>query len=314
MLPSTPTVTIIVPAYRRLTYLREAVASASAQTYIDFELIVSDDSASEEIEAYVASLKDPRLRYRKNERNLGIALNNLAAFAEARGRFIASLHDDDTWEPDFLATLVPILEADPELTVVFCDHHLMDGDGRLLPEQTEANSRLFGRHRLTPGRHQPFIRETVLDLAIPMVMAAVFRKSILDQAPFPKRVGGSYDHWLAYLAVMNGQPCYYVPRRLTRYRVHNGSGTAKGGVRNYRDTIYVRRRFVADSRLLPYRRELCHGLGVIYGKMALQFLGRRSYKRGRVFLWTAFGLMNRFKSRAALAANVAKVFLRPKAL
>src|SRR5476651_2791644 len=101
-----PTVTIVVPAYRRLPYLQEALLSALRQTYRDFELIVSDDSSSDEIASYVASLGDSRIRYRRNPKNFGIAMNNYAAFSEAKGKYIASLHDDDAWEPGFLDALV----------------------------------------------------------------------------------------------------------------------------------------------------------------------------------------------------------------
>jgi glycosyltransferase involved in cell wall biosynthesis len=307
-----PTVTIVVPAYQRLNYLQEAVASGLRQTYRDFELIVSDDGAADEIAEYVASIGDARLRYRRNSKNLGIAMNNFVAFSEARGKYIASLHDDDVWEPEFLATLIPPLEADDEISVSFCDHHLMDERGRLLPDRTERNTRFFGRHHLNPGRHQPFIKPAVIDQAIPMVMAAVFRKSILDGAEYPRRLGGSYDQWLAYLAVRNGQACFYFPQRLTRYRVHESSGSKTRGVRNLRDTIYVRRKFLADANLAPYRRTIRNGLGVYYGKMALSFLEIRSFWRGKAYLIEAFRLLHRPKNIAALAVNAILVISKKR--
>src|SRR5258706_7834487 len=165
-----PLVTIVVPAYQRLPYLREALASALRQTLGDFELIVSDDGASDEIAGYVSSLGDARVRYRRNERNLGIAMNNRAAFSEARGKYIASLHDDDAWEAGFLEALVSPLEADGEIAVAFCDHEVMDGQGRLVPGAADRNSRFFKRSRLPPGRHQPFTKPALVDVLLPMVM------------------------------------------------------------------------------------------------------------------------------------------------
>lgn len=308
-----PTVTIVIPAYKRLRYLQEALPSALNQTYGDFELIVSDDGSSDEIAGYAASLGDSRIRYRRNERNLGIAMNNFAAFSEAKGAYIASLHDDDVWEPGFLEALVPPLEADESITVAFCDHQIIDEQGCLLLDAAAHGSRFFKRHLLKPGRHQPFFKLAVVDLAIPMVMGAVFRKSILRGAEYPKRIGGSYDHWLAYLAIKDGQACYYVPRRLTRYRVHGDSGTATRGVRNFRDAIYVRRKFLDDGRLAPYRKSICNGLGVLYGKMALYYLGHSSFWRGKIFLKQAFSLMNRPKNMFALAVNAVGGLCKRKA-
>ena len=298
-----PTVTVVVPAYQRLRYLQEALPSALNQTYRDFELIISDDGSSDEIARYAASLGDSRIRYRRNGENLGVAMNNFAAFSEAKGKYIASLHDDDIWESGFLEALVPPLEADDEMTVAFCDHHVIDAQSRLTPRLADQGSRFYKRHLLKPGRHQPFLKPAVVDLAIPMVMGAVFRKSILEGAVYPKRIGGSYDHWLAYLAVKDGGAVYYVPQRLSRYRVHGNSGTALRGVRNLRDAIYVRRKFLDDANLVPYRESIRNGLGVLYGKMALYYLSRHSFRRGRIFLKQAFSLMNRPKNMLALAVN-----------
>ena len=305
-----PAVTIVVPTCRRLHYLREALASARKQTFGDFELIVSDDGASDEVAGYVASLGDSRLRYRRNPRNLGIALNNLAAFSEAQGKYISSLHDDDLWEPEFLEKLVPPMETDDEIAVAFCDHHMIDEEGRLLPERTERSTRWFKRDSLRPGRHQPFLKEAVLDQMVPMAMGAVFRKSILHGAEYPRRIGGSYDHWLAYLAFRDGSACYYIPQRLTRYRVHESSGSSTRGAHNLLDAIYVRRRVLDDPQLDACRTMIGNGMGVLYGKMALFYLSRDSFWRGRVFLREAFRLMNRPKNIVALVFNAMAALLR----
>ena len=302
-----PTVSIVIPTYQRLRYLQEALSSALRQTYQDFEVIVSDDDSSEQIARYVSSLGDRRVRYRSNSQTLGIAMNNFAAFSEAKGKYIASLHDDDLWEPSFLETMVPPMQTDEEITVVFCDHHLIDEKGCLLPEATEKNSRLYHRHQLKPGRHQPFLKLAVVDQAIPLVMAAIFRKSILKGVIYSKRIGGSYDHWLAYLAARDGQACYYLPQRMTRYRVHAGSATASRGVSNLRERIYVRHTFLRDNRLTVYGASLRNGLGVLYGKMALAYLSQGSFWRGKILFKRAFSLMNRPKNMLTLSINAVRV-------
>ena len=298
-------VTVVVPAFRRLNFLSEALASALNQTFRNFELIVTDDGDSPEIARIAASFADPRVRYRSNPRPLGIAMNHYAAFLEARGVCIASLHDDDLWEPHFLSELVPPLESDASVTVAFCDHHLMDDQGRLLPEQTRQNSRTYRRHALAPGRHQPFLEMAVVRQSIPMAMGAVFRKSILDRADYPPRIGGSYDHWLAYLAARDGQAAYYVPQRLTRYRLHAGSGTVQRGTKNLRNTIYVRSRLLRAPVLAPWRKSISNSLGVSYGKLALVLLDQKHFRRAWIMEKKAFTLMNRPKNFIGLLKNTA---------
>jgi glycosyltransferase involved in cell wall biosynthesis len=297
-------VTVVVPAFRRLNFLSEALASALNQTFRDFELIVTDDGDSPEIAQITASFADPRIRYRSNPRPLGIAMNHHAAFLEARGAFLASLHDDDVWEPRFLSELVPPLESDASVAVAFCDHHLIDGQGRLLPKWTRQNSRIYRRNVLAPGRHQPFLEMAVVHESIPMAMGAVFRKSILDRADYPPRIGGSYDHWLAYLAARDGLAAFYVPQRLTRYRLHSGAGTVLHGTKNSRDTIYVRSRFLRTPALAPWRSSLSNSLGVSYGKLALLFLDQKRFRRAWLMGKQAFTLMNRPKNQLGLLKNM----------
>jgi glycosyltransferase involved in cell wall biosynthesis len=299
-----PPVTIIVPAFRRLNFLSEALASALNQTFCDFEVIVTDDSDSPEIAQIAASFSDPRIRYRSNPRPLGIAMNHYAAFLEARGNCLASLHDDDVWEPHFLSELIPPLQSDASLAVAFCDHHLIDEQGRFLPEWTRRNSRIYRRNTLAAGRHQPFLEMAVIHESIPMAMGAVFRKSILDRADYPPRIGGSYDHWLAYLAAREGLAAFYVPKRLTRYRLHPGSGTVQRGIKNFRDTIYVGSRFLRIPALAPWHAGLSNSLGVSYGKLAIRFLEEKQYRRAWIVGKQALYLMNRPKSYLGLLKNV----------
>jgi glycosyltransferase involved in cell wall biosynthesis len=306
-----PSVTVVIPIYRRLRYLRESLSSALAQTFGDFEILVSDDGPSDEIAALVASFQDARIRYRRNARNLGIALNHYAAYQEARGRYLASLHDDDVWEPDFLSQLIPPLDADALISVAFCDHHLIDEHGQFLRELTERTSRTYRRSSLAPGRHQPFLEMAVVHEAIPMAMGAIFRKSILEGAEYPKQIGGCYDHWLAYLMTQKGHAVYYIPQRLTRYRLHTGSGSMTTVVRNLRNTIYVRSRFLKAPELAPWRRSISNSLGVCYGKLALYFCKKKTLHRAWILEKRAFSLMNHPKNFVGLLKNTVARLICP---
>jgi glycosyltransferase involved in cell wall biosynthesis len=300
---SDPAVTVVVAAYRRLRYLDRALTGALAQTYRDFEVLVCDDGASDEIAALVASLKDERLHYRRNPRRLGIALNHYSGYRAARGRYLANLDDDDIWEPEFLEALVAPLEADPSVVISFCDHTVIDADDQPLTRRANDYSRHFGRTRLEPGRQSDIVRLAVIDQSIPFAMGAVFRKSLLDGAEFPARIGGSYDYWLGYLAAKSGGAAFYVPRRLTRYRLHAASGTATRGAHNFRDLIYVQQRFLAAPELAGYRELLTNNLGVCYGRMALPYLKRGTWRRAGVLLRHGLGLMRRPRHKLGLLKN-----------
>jgi hypothetical protein len=224
-------VSVITAAYRADQFLEQAVRALLRQTFSDFEAIVSDDANEASTQRLIASFQDQRLRYIANPRPLGIAGNHWAALSHARGRYVAILNHDDAWEPDFLASLVPILDAHPDVVLTFCDHHLMGPDGRLLEAESDAVTRSYGRHGLAPGSHGPFW-DLLFAQAIPLAMGSLFRRSVLDHdaEQFLLQSGPGYDLCLSCLLCLTGKAAWYVPRRLTRYRVHAESAASRGPI------------------------------------------------------------------------------------
>jgi glycosyltransferase involved in cell wall biosynthesis len=270
-----PLVSVVVPTFNRTRFLPEALASAVAQTYAAIEIIVADDASSEDVRATVLSrFSDPRIRYQRNPRNLGMGANCWTALSRASGKYVATLHDDDMWGPDFLASLVPALEVDESLSVAFCDHQIVDEGGVLDAAATEANTRLWHRDRLAPGTLRPFAEAAVVWQAVPAAMAALFRKSAIDWADFPPEVGTYYDVWLGYQAARTGAGAHYEPRRLTRYRVHGQSETrswtsAAGHLKAMRQAEFVFGRYLEDPALESLRAVL----GGLYARKAISLAG-----------------------------------------
>jgi hypothetical protein len=93
-----PAVSVILPTFNRLKYLRPAVDSVFAQTYQDWELIVADDGSENEARAYLSSLAQrPRVKvlWLPHSGNPGAVRN--FALREAQGEYIAFLDSDDLW-------------------------------------------------------------------------------------------------------------------------------------------------------------------------------------------------------------------------
>lgn len=227
-----PLVTIILPTFERATYLREAIDSALAQTYGDFVLSIGDNSRNDGTEQVVEEYDDPRIVYRRHPENLGQQGNWLWLIHNATTPYVASLHDDDVWCPDFLEKTVPLIDADPTVSMVFADYELMDEHSRLLADETEALTRQSHRDRLPAGR---------LDLSLPDALrlvavwnapqpayCAVLRRAAVEATEFPATIDPVYDIWLSYQIARRGERFAFVPGRLTRYRWHPGSSTTTG--------------------------------------------------------------------------------------
>ena len=135
-MPSSPIVSVIIPTYNRAHLVGRAIRSVLAQTFRDFELIVVDDSSTDDTEDVIGSFADPRIRYLRHETNRGGATARNTGIRVACGEYIAFLDSDDEWLPEKLERqLSTFLDSDLRpLGVVRC------GLFRLLQSRwTEAN-------------------------------------------------------------------------------------------------------------------------------------------------------------------------------
>ncbi|MCY2960589.1 MAG: glycosyltransferase [Planctomycetota bacterium] len=122
-----PRVTVVVPTYQGEAFVRATLDSVLAQTYTDYELVVCDDGSTDGTLAILGSYGD-RLRLVK-QANRGVAAARNRAAETARGEFLAFLDHDDLWEPELLATLVPLLSADSGTGLVYSDALVIDKAG-----------------------------------------------------------------------------------------------------------------------------------------------------------------------------------------
>jgi glycosyltransferase involved in cell wall biosynthesis len=130
----TPPVSIGLPVRDGERFLAEAIDSILAQTFPDFELVISDNASSDRTlqicEAYAA--RDGRVRFYRQERNIGAARNFNLVFERSGGKYFKWAAHDDLIHPTYLARCVAALEADPD--AVLCQSVLeivdVDGGGR----------------------------------------------------------------------------------------------------------------------------------------------------------------------------------------
>ena len=110
-----PAVSVLMTAYNRERYVGAAIESVLTQTFTDFELIVVDDLSSDRTAAIADGYagRDARVRVHRNARNLGDYGNRNHAASLARGRFLKYHDSDDVMYPHCLATIVPLLDAEP---------------------------------------------------------------------------------------------------------------------------------------------------------------------------------------------------------
>ncbi len=115
-----PRVSVLMPTFQHAAFIRRALESLLAQTMADWELIIVDDGSPDQTADLVGRyLADPRIHYRRLERNVGLgaALNH--ALEQAKASLVAYLPSDDLYHADHLASLVDCLATSPGTVLAY---------------------------------------------------------------------------------------------------------------------------------------------------------------------------------------------------
>lgn len=134
-----------LPVYNGETFLPKALDSMLAQDWGDFEIVVCDnastDATPEICRAYGA--RDSRIRYERNERNIGANANFNRVFQFCRSPYFKWMVHDDLMEPSFLGRCIGMLEADPEAVLAHSAVRMIDEEA--LPLKVRPDGMVIGR-------------------------------------------------------------------------------------------------------------------------------------------------------------------------
>jgi glycosyltransferase involved in cell wall biosynthesis len=305
-----PLVTVILTVYNRLAYFADALRSVEAQTFQNYEVVVADDSGTGAARAASLASNNPRIRYKANPASLGVALSLRAALADARGTYIAILNDDDVWEPEFLARLVQPLESDPTRVLAFCDHAIMDAEGRIDEETTERNTERFGRSDLSEGDVADPKAFVLRQNGVPLAMGALFRAAAFSHERLVPDVAGAYDFWISSLMAASGGSFYYVPARLTRYRVHAEMETARRDPEKTRCLSFIARALLAEPAFAGQREYLSRWLASLTVRAGRDYLYFDRVADARRSFLSAFKMSAGWKPLAGYVVSMAPARLR----
>jgi glycosyltransferase involved in cell wall biosynthesis len=296
-----PCVSVLLPTHNRPEWLAEALDSVLSGDFKDFEVVVSNNGRPEDTRDLARVVRDPRVRWIEQDQSFGMLENLLGALSQARGTYVALLHDDDRWLPGFLAALVPPLEHRSDCVLSFVDHFVVDVDGRVDLAATESYSSRFGRAALAAGFHQPFF-ELAARQTVP-ITGCVFRRAALEAALLTSQVGPFYDIWITYQLASTEGAAYYHDERLLFYRVHGESHTASNDLAAYLGTISCRNSMMADPSMRPYHAVLRKRLARDHVSAGAVLLRQGDRVRAREHLEIAAKLAPSWKSAGGLAAS-----------
>jgi glycosyltransferase involved in cell wall biosynthesis len=211
-----PKVSVIVPNYNHAPYLFERLESILDQTYNDLELLILDDASTDDSYRILSGYySKPRVQIVVNGTNSGSAFPqwNLAIHL-ARGDYVWIAESDDSADPHFLETLVPLLDQNPTLGVAYCQSRLINREGvdvgdslnwtsDLDPDRWKVNFTNNGRDEI---RDYLIYKNTIPNASAVITRRNVLRKVLPVDTSF--QLCGDWMHWgklllqtdLAYVA------------------------------------------------------------------------------------------------------------------
>lgn len=130
---TSPRVSVCIPTWCGGTFLEAAIGSVLAQSWSDLELLVIDDCSPDDTGERIARhAHDPRVRYIRNETNLGAQGNWNRCLIEARGEYVKLLPHDDMIARECLARQVEALDTQPNVVLAFASRQIIGRNGRPL--------------------------------------------------------------------------------------------------------------------------------------------------------------------------------------
>ena len=134
-----PLVSVCIPTYNDGAFIRQSLQSITNQTYRNLEILIGDDSSTDNTLEIVESFNDPRIVYHRNDRNLGQFDNVNTLIQRACGAYIAIYHSDDIYDPEIVQKEVLFLETHADVGAVFT-----------LDKRIDTHGKLIGKMRLLP--------------------------------------------------------------------------------------------------------------------------------------------------------------------
>jgi GT2 family glycosyltransferase len=274
-----PGVSIGLPVYNGARHLAEALDSLLAQTYSDFELIISDNASTDETAAICADYarRDPRIRYVRQSQNIGAPRNWSFVATVARGTYFKWASSNDICAADMLERCVTTLSSRPDAVLCYGRTSLMDED---TGQQTPYDGDFSIEDERPSERFKHLLRAIRLNNAqCGLIRTSVLRQTGLDR-PYP-----AGDMPLMGELALRGR-FILVPEVLLVRRM--GRRTFSRNLVGQAQTTFYGSRSVGVVSTL--RKHFDHAIGILRAPIDLEEKRRSFGCLARYLFWEIYGV------------------------
>ena len=290
-------ISVLVPTYNCVPYLKRALESVLNQTFKDFEIIVINDGSVDNTKKVVESYQkaNPGKIVYIYQENQGVAVARNAGIKAAKSDYLALLDADDIWCPDRLEKGMETIGSDPGIGLVHANITRVDENGMTLSTPVRDLKYLTG-----PMFENIFLRKA--DIACPTVL---FRKACCDEVglfdPHLTRLGCE-DREL-WLRIARKFKIVYIDQVLALYRVRLNS-MSNNQQKMLKARLYVVDKFFPSEKNDRLRRL---ALAKIYRDLGDEHLFRQQFKHAKERYWESI-TFNPFSFWAWI--NLGKSFIK----
>ncbi len=229
-----PPVSIGMPVYNGAAFLRGALDSLLAQDFADFELVISDNASTDDTPGICLeyAARDSRIRYCRNNENIGAVRNLRRVLELSRGDFFMWAAHDDLWDPAYLSACYQALQNNPKAVLCATSAILLDHQGQVWGDPYCEDIDTVGLDQMAR------LEKVLMGIARNTSFYGLYRRETIQRIPLKMCYG--FDHVFMAELSLYGEfirlPEFYFYSRI------GGAGNSTGGIMR---TLQIRSRFMA---------------------------------------------------------------------
>tara|TARA_B100000780_G_C21067819_1_gene429492 strand:+ start:512 stop:1267 length:756 start_codon:yes stop_codon:yes gene_type:complete len=206
------TISIITPTYNSEKFILDTIISVVNQSYVNWEMIITDDCSTDNTYALVKKfiVNDDRIIIHKLKTNSGSAIARQNSLSHAKGNYIAFLDSDDTWLRHKLKTQLNFMR-EKKVSISFTSYFVMNEKGASLNKTIKAVEKV---------NYHEYMKNTIIGMSTSMIDT-----SIVGHVVF-KNIRTRQDTYLWISLLKQGHMAYGISEPLANYRLRGDSISA----------------------------------------------------------------------------------------
>lgn len=231
---TTPKISVCIATYNGEKYIHEQLDSIISQLSINDEIIISDDSSTDNTLKIIQQINDTRITLLKENTFQNPTFNFENALKKATGDIIILSDQDDIWLPEKVQTTLSLLKNND---LVLCNNRVVDENGNKLHDS------FFAVNHSTSGIIHNIFKNSYIGCCM-----AFNRKILLRSLPFPKDIP-MHDWWIGMIAESCGK-VHFHEEPLVLYRRHSNNASESGGKSSFNFLKKIQFRLILIKNLI----------------------------------------------------------------